>query len=90
MLGSIATPGREEEPEAYIIYEAMMVLMRHCQRTVDDYAGVFVPKEVMRTEEKQSWFVLLKGYQSADEIRDNGRHWQQLLMFLMRTQRPHE
>jgi hypothetical protein len=43
----------------------------------------------MRTEEDQSRFVPLKGYQNPDELRDKGRHWQQIIMFFVRTQQTH-
>ena len=66
-----------------------MAMMRQCQTTVDQHAGRFVRKEVMRTEEDQSRFVPLKGYQQRREIHDKGRHWQQMVTFFVRTQREH-
>ena len=90
LLQSVATPEAEGEPVCHIIWEAMAEMMRQCQANVDQHAGRFVRKEVMRTEEDQSRFVPLKGYQQAEEIRDKGRHWQQMVMFFVRTQQPHQ
>ena len=90
LLQSVATPEAEEEPICHIIWEAMMEMMRQCQATVNQHAGRFVRKEVMRTEEDQSRFVPLKGYQQVEEIRDKGRHWQQMVIFFVRTQQEHQ
>jgi superfamily II DNA helicase RecQ len=89
LLQSIATPEVDEEPIGRVIWEAMDQMMRQCQATIREHAGVFVRKEVMRTEEDQSRFVPLKGYQNPEEIQDKGRHWQQIVMFFVRTQQPH-
>ena len=89
LLQSIATPEMDQEPISQVIWEAMDKMMRQCQATVREHAGVFVRKEVMRTEEDQSRFVPLKGYQNPDEIQDKGRHWQQIVMFFVRTQQSH-
>ena len=89
LLQSVATPDVKEEPVCCHIWEAMKQMIQQCQSTVNQHAGVFIRKEVMRTEEDQSRFVPIKGYQQAGEIRDKGRHWQQIVMFFVRTQQPH-
>lgn len=89
LLQSVATPEMDEEPIDRVVWEAMDEMMRQCQATTSEHAGVFVRKEVMRTEEDQSRFVPLKGYQNPDELRDKGRHWQQIMMFFVRTQQTH-
>jgi superfamily II DNA helicase RecQ len=89
LLQSIATPEMDDEPVGRVIWDAMAEMMRQCQTTTREHAGVFVRKEVMRTEEDQSRFVPLKGYQNPAEIRDKGRHWQQIVTFFVRTQQPH-
>ena len=63
-LESVATPEAEEDAVGHVIWEAMAEMMRQCQSTTDEHAGVFVRKEEMRTEENQSRFVPLKGYQN--------------------------
>ena len=90
LLQSIATPEIDDEPVGRVIWDAMAEMMQQCQATTSKHAGVFVRKEMMRTEADQSRFVPLKGYQNPEEIRDKGRHWQQIVMFFVRIQQPHQ
>ena len=77
LLQSVATPEMEEEPVFRIIWEAMQEMTQQCQATVDQHAGRFVRKEVMRTEEDQSLLRLFETTYTACsclEVRRNGRH----------------
>ena len=89
LVQSVTTPNVADEPVAHAIWESMATMMAQCQSTVGEHVGLFVRKEVMRSESKQERFTPIKPYQDAREIKDKGRHWQQLVMFFVRTQQPH-
>ncbi|KAK0835177.1 hypothetical protein LTS02_018173, partial [Friedmanniomyces endolithicus] len=53
-------------------------------------SGVMLRMEAVRSEVGQQRFTPLRPYQEATSIERHCRPWQQMLMFFVRTQRPHD
>ncbi|MCJ1360886.1 MAG: hypothetical protein MMC33_010895, partial [Icmadophila ericetorum] len=89
LLHSIAKPDPEEEPIAVAIWETMGELIRFCQTSVIDRVGSFVRFDAIRTEKHQTRYQPLKPYKELPELERNSRPWQEILMFITRTQKEH-
>ncbi|KAK1807894.1 hypothetical protein LTR12_017752 [Friedmanniomyces endolithicus] len=83
---------REEEWERKVdqtLWKSMGELAAISQATVEQ-SGVMLRMEAVRSEVDQQRFAPLRPYQEAASIERHCRPWQQMLMFLVRTQRPHD
>jgi hypothetical protein len=85
-----SNPEKEEEPVAEVIWTAMAEVARVSQLSVMHEIGVFVRLEAIRTEKHQTRYQPLEPYMNKESIQDRVRPWQEILMFLLRTQQPHE
>lgn len=93
LLHSIREPNAEEddeeEPIEAAIWQAMGEIAAISQRSVKQ-SGVMLRLEAIRTEMHQTQYHPLQPYQDEKTIKDHCRPWQQMLMFIVRTQREHE
>ncbi|KAK4900454.1 hypothetical protein LTR49_027449, partial [Elasticomyces elasticus] len=71
------------------LWKAMGELASISQSVVGQ-SGVMLRMEAVRSEVGQQRFTPLRPYQEATSIERHCRPWQQMLMFFIRTQRPHD
>ncbi|KAK6365036.1 hypothetical protein LTR81_028063, partial [Elasticomyces elasticus] len=71
------------------LWKAMGELASISQSVVGQ-SGVMLRMEAVRSEVGQQRFTPLRPYQEATSIERHCRPWQQMLMFFVRTQRPHD
>ena len=90
LVSSVREPEPDTELIATLIWRAMDEMIRECQQTVIDYAGIFIRMEAIRTESKQTNYHPLQAYMNERAIRDYSRPWKQIIMFIERTQREHK
>jgi hypothetical protein len=76
------------ERAAAAIWEATGELASASQDAVSR-SGVMLRFEAIRTEAHQNVYRPLEPYQNRDEIRRQGRYWQQIVTFFVRTRRDH-
>ena len=90
LVRCVSAPNEEEEPVNAAIWQTMGELIQYCQRSVKHRVGVFVRLEVIRTEKHQTRYQPLQPYMGAQTLVKHSRPWQQVLMFIARTQEPHD
>ena len=90
LVSSVREPEPDTELIATLIWRAMDEMIRECQQTVIEYAGIFIRMEAIRTESKQTNYHPLQAYMNERAIRDYSRPWKQIIMFIERTQREHK
>lgn len=73
----------------HTLWEAMGELAAISQFTVGQ-SGVMLRLEAVKSEIDQQQFQPLRPYQEVASIKHHCRPWQQMLMFFIRTQRPHD
>jgi superfamily II DNA helicase RecQ len=78
----------DNERAAAAIWEATGELASASQDAVSR-SGVMLRFEAIRTEAHQNVYRPLEPYQNRDEIRRQGRCWQQIVTFFVRTRRDH-
>lgn len=78
----------DNERATAAIWEAMGELVSASQDTVSR-SGVMLRFEAIRTEAHQNIYRPLEPYQNRDDIGRQGRYWQQIVMFFVRTRRHH-
>lgn len=79
----------KEERTAAAVWQAMGEVAAASQATVSQ-SGVMLRFEAIRTGSDESVHRPLEPYQNRSDIARQGRHWQQLMMFFVRTKRDHE
>ena len=77
------------ESVAAAIWQAMEEVARISQDTVSR-SGVVLRFEAIRTESHQNVHRPLEPYQNRDDIARQGRYWQQIIAFFVRTRQTHE
>ena len=80
--------GRNEKVAA-TIWQAMGEVASISQTTVSR-SGVMLRFEAIRTESNKISYHPLEPYQDRNQIGRQGRAWQQMMMFFVRTQRRHQ
>ena len=75
--------------EDQVVWRTMGELAAISQATVAQ-SGVMVRMEAVRSEVDRQRFTPLRPYQEAASIARRCQPWQQMLMFFVRTQRPHD
>ena len=78
-----------DEKVAAAIWRAMEQVARISQDTVSR-SGVMLRFESIRTEVHQNVHRPLEPYQDRDDIARQGRYWQQVVTFFVRTRQAHE
>lgn len=78
-----------EERIAASVWQAMGEVASISQTTVSR-SGVMLRFEAIRTESNKSSYHPLEPYQDRSQIGRQGRAWQQIMMFFVRTQRKHK
>jgi hypothetical protein len=78
----------DNERAAAAIWEATGELASASQDAVSR-SGVMLRFEAIRTEAHQNVYRPLEPYQNRDEIRRQGRYWQQIVTSFVRTRRDH-
>ena len=78
----------DNERAAAAIWEATGELASASQDAVSR-SGVMLRFEAIRTEAHQNVYRPLEPYQNRDEIKRQGRYWQQIVTFFVRTRRDH-
>lgn len=86
----MSAPDEEEEPVNAAIWQTMGELTQYCQRSVKHRVSVFVRLEAIRTEKHQTRYQPLQPYMGAQTLVKYSRPWQQVLMFIARTQEAHD
>jgi len=76
----------DNERAAAAIWEAIGELASASQDTVSR-SGVMLRFEAIRTEAHQNIYRPLEPYQNRDDVRRQGRYWQQIVTFFVRTRR---
>ena len=90
LVRCVSAPDEEEEPVNAAIWQIMGELIQYCQHSVKHRVGVFVRLEAIRTEKHQTRYQPLQPYMGAQTLVKYSRPWQQVLMFIARTQEPHD
>lgn len=90
LLASTAEPDKAIEPTASLLWNAMDQLVNIGEKVVSTQAGVFIRLEAVRTQLQQANYVPLKPYQDSHGQYQAVRPWKEILMFIYRTQTPHE
>ena len=80
---------RRHEKVAAAIWQAMGEVASISQTTVSR-SGVMLRFEAIRTEANKISYHPLEPYQDRTQIGRQGRAWQQIMMFIVRTQRQHQ
>jgi hypothetical protein len=86
----VIKPNEEEESVNWVIWQTMGELIQYSQRSVKHRVGVFVRLEAIRTEKHQTRYQPLQPYMTAEALAKYSRPWQQVLMFIARTQAVHD
>jgi hypothetical protein len=90
LVRCVTKPDEEEEPVNWVIWQTMGELIRYCQNSVKHRVGIFVRLEAIRTEKHQTRHHPLQPYMAKETLVKYSRPWQQVLMFLARTQAVHD
>jgi superfamily II DNA helicase RecQ len=90
LVRCVTKPDEEEEPVNSIIWQTMGELIQYSQRSVKHRVGVFVRLEAIRTEKHQTRYQPLQPYMATKTLVKYSRPWQQVLMFIARTQAAHD
>ena len=90
LVQCVSAPDEETEPVYAVIWQVMDELIKYCQYSVIHSVGVFVRLEAIRTEKHQTRYQPLQPYMDAEGMAKYSRPWKQVLMFVARTQAPHE
>jgi hypothetical protein len=90
LVQCVSAPDEETEPVYAVIWQVMDELVKYCQYSVIHRVGVFVRLEAIRTEKHQTRYQPLQPYMDAEGMVKYSRPWKQVLMFVARTQAPHE
>jgi hypothetical protein len=86
--GSGSEGGQGDERVVAAIWQAMEQVARISQDTVSR-SGVMLRFESIRTEAHQNVYRPLEPYQNRKDIARQGRHWQQIVTFFVRTKQAH-
>jgi superfamily II DNA helicase RecQ len=87
--GEVEEEGLCNEKVAAMIWQAMGDVASISQTTVSR-SGVMLRFEAIRTESNKISYHPLEPYQDRTQIGRQGRAWQQIMMFFVRTQYPHQ
>lgn len=92
LVAAVQAPQSPEEPQLTLIWEGMADMIHHCQRTAafSPEVGHFIRMEVMRTQATQTRYTPLQPHIDPKILADYAHLWQQLVIFLARTQLPHD
>ena len=90
LMRLVDAPKEEEEPVAFIVWQAMDRMLYHSQRTVKDHAGYFMRMEVVRTESKQTKYRPLQPYMDSTAATDYAHPWKQIVILFVRSHRQEE
>ena len=92
LLKVIVQPGQDEEeeedPVEAAVWKAMGRVAMKSQHTVGK-SGVMLRMEAIRTEMYAPKYTPLQGYQEEASVDKHCQPWQQMLMFFIRTRKPH-
>lgn len=95
LLQSVQEPARgdaeksQDEPIAAAIWDAIRDVATASQDAVRS-SGVMLRFEAVRTEEGQVRYEPLQTYRDHKAVQKQCRPWQQMVMFFVRTQEPHQ